>query len=343
MSRRFIVFVAQVCALCRKVLHLKVFFKFPGYIIHQKLTRVHDLLILKNSSLLSLNQFFSLKELLIFNTLIFHYKVLKKNEIKISTLKQKMGIGYAQNKNIKEVLAGLSVKKDTLKYVNKAAEQEQREITYFEALTIEDNTVKFRFSKDILEYIDVKNSSFYTIDFKNLLKIGKVHSITIYELILDFTLKNKKETTLYFNFNFLRKILGLENKYVKNSEFKKKVVEKIIDNLNEVENVNIRLLEKNKQFIVKIVSKNTSKARGEEGEIQKWLSENEDELELYKETLVASNDKIDSKEIEFHSIKKQGRKHYVVFKYQTFLLDVEIIQEDLDAIFKKERNTRQNA
>ena len=72
-------------------------------------------------------------------------------------------------------------------------------------------------------------------------------------------------------------------------------------------------------------------------EITNWFSANPDEVELYKETLLSSNENLDSKLLSFEHVKKTGQLFFAVFKYNSFLLDVEIIKEDLDIILENEK------
>lgn len=301
------------------------------------------MLILKNSSLLSFNQFFTAKELLVFNALLFQYKVSKKEEIEFGDLKSKIGTTYSQNKHLKDTLYELTTKIVQPKYINKVKDIDSKFVSFFDYIKIDKKTIKFKFSSELLNYIDSKDGSFYHFDFKNAMQLKNLHSITIYELILDFTLNNQKSTTLYFNFNFLRKILGLEDKYHKNSEFKAKVINKIIKSFEIFDNIDIQLLEKNKSHILKITNNSSFNYNDDIADITNWLKINPDEVELYKETLLSSNENLDSKLLQLDHVKKDRNAFFAVFKYNSFLLDVEIIQEDLDIIFENTNEKDQDA
>ncbi len=295
------------------------------------------MLILKNSSLLSINQFLSTNELYVFNIFLFYYKALKQNKISIIDLKNKIDMNYPQNSYLKKIINQLSDKKCQLDYINKLKLTKSKQIKLFKDIIVENNIITFKFHKNILEFINNKNNSFYHLNISTILPIKRVSSITFYELLIDFTHKNKNETTLYFNLKFLRRILGFSNKYKKNSEFKTKVINKIFEDLNNKFGIQLFFLQKRNIEMVKCIISSIPDTTTNDI-LTNWFINNNDEIELYKQTLIESNNTLKSTEIIFDSISSINNSPHIIFKYKTFLLEVEILDEDLDII--KQQNKK---
>jgi hypothetical protein len=188
----------------------------------------------------------------------------------------------------------------------------------------------------MLSFINNKETSFYKVNLKELFGFKHLHTLTLFELLLDFQ-RPKQDTTLFFNFNFLRKIFGLENKYLKDSEFEKKVVSRIVQNLNEREEFSLELFRKKNNPILKINVKKTStnyKLNNSKQRIYEWLEKNPIEMELYKQCLCTDNN-IQLNQLKFEEVKQQGKRFFLIFSYKSFLLEVEMEKEDLQTIFKE--------
>lgn len=298
------------------------------------------MILFKNSALVSLNGLLTLREIKILNFLIYNSIVLKKDFIHLKDIKNYLKIKYQQNKQIKEDLLLFSKKIIKIDYLNKTKKHNFDKECLFSSLSVDTkNIVSFEFSEFLKHFLFENNGlPFYKIDISKFQNIKNKHILTFIELIEDYSFKKNNKTSLFFNFTFLRNILGLQNKYKKNSEFKSKVLNPIISELSKKKLVDVKIdiISKNNLEMIKIEVLNTSKKYDKTLiKIEKWLEENPQEIDLYKNCLLSDKIK-DVTQIDYVKIKNENNNYNIVFSYFDFLLDVEMTTEDMENILTKE-------
>ena len=93
----------------------------------------------------------------------------------------------------------------------------------------EEGTIGLRFSKDILPYLTQLKGNFTRYSISDISGINTLYAIRIYELLMQWSHTSEREITI----ESLRNFLDVENKYDLMSNFRRKVIETSIKDIND--------------------------------------------------------------------------------------------------------------
>ena len=92
-----------------------------------------------------------------------------------------------------------------------------------------EGTVELRFNHDIIPYLSELNRCFTSYKLANVVRMSSSYGARIYEILVQWKDLGKKEIPL----EQLRKLLQLENQYLHMSNFKKRVLDPAVKDINK--------------------------------------------------------------------------------------------------------------
>jgi plasmid replication initiation protein len=102
-----------------------------------------------------------------------------------------------------------------------------------------DARVTIYWSDEVLQYISQLKNRFTQYRLKNVKELRSSHSIRLYELLIQYKFTSKKE--LIIDIDKFREALGLTNEYTKFKDFRKRVLEPAVKELNTHSDLTITL------------------------------------------------------------------------------------------------------
>ena len=103
-----------------------------------------------------------------------------------------------------------------------------------------EGVINLRFNHDIIPYLSSLNRCFTCYKLKNVIKMSSTYGARIYELIAQWGEIGEREISL----SWLREALQLENKYIQMCDFKKRVLDPAINDINQNSNFWIKVFQK---------------------------------------------------------------------------------------------------
>ncbi len=104
----------------------------------------------------------------------------------------------------------------------------------------DNNEVKLFFTPTIIELANGKNS-YKKISITELTKLKSKYSITLYEMIQDYYRKNNSKMQIQdLIIEDFRELMGVKDKYKKLSELKRNVISKILIDINDLTDFNLK-------------------------------------------------------------------------------------------------------
>jgi plasmid replication initiation protein len=107
-----------------------------------------------------------------------------------------------------------------------------------------DGIVRLRFNHDILPYLSELNRCFTSYNLKNIVRMSSTYGVRIYELLVQWGEHGERDLSI----SWLREALQLEGKYKEIGDFKRRVLDPAIKDLN-----------KNSDLWVKVTQRKTGK------------------------------------------------------------------------------------
>lgn len=92
-----------------------------------------------------------------------------------------------------------------------------------------DGTVRLRFNHDIIPYLSELNRSFTTYKLKNVVRMSSSYGVRIYELLTQWLAFKEREVSI----TWLKESLQLEKKYPNIFDFKRRVLDPAIEDINK--------------------------------------------------------------------------------------------------------------
>lgn len=92
-----------------------------------------------------------------------------------------------------------------------------------------EGTVELRFNHDILPYLSELNRCFTSYKLKNVIKMSSSYGARIYEILIQWKELRRKE----FSIEHLKQLLQVEKQYLQMCDFKKRVLDPAIKDINK--------------------------------------------------------------------------------------------------------------
>ena len=184
----------------------------------------------------------------------------------------------------------------------------------------DEGSITLYFTDEILPFLSELKGNFTKYKLHYVSKFGSVHSIRIYELLVQWLAKGTREVEV----EKLKKMLGVEGKYTRSSNFIEKVIKTSINDINTHSNLNVNFAvrktgkrvthiqfefaEKTKQLPQQKISKSKNKIDQQKATIQKTSTE---EREILIEEFANSRKRFGNAAVipeEFVSILKQQER-----------------------------------
>jgi plasmid replication initiation protein len=99
-----------------------------------------------------------------------------------------------------------------------------------------EGSVTLYFTKNVLPYLTQLKGNFTKYKLQYVSKFNSTHSIRIYELLVQWLSKGTREVEI----DWLKKTLGVEDKYKRTNNFIERVVKKSIDDINTHSNITVK-------------------------------------------------------------------------------------------------------
>jgi plasmid replication initiation protein len=157
---------------------------------------------------------------------IFMYSDVEKNSA-YAQLKSAAQNLYDKNISGEFVLDSGAIEIQKLRWVQK--------LSYIEG----EGRVELTFSDDVIKHVGRQTRDFTNYQLKHITKIKSPNAIRIYELIKK-DLNRSKTRKSKIDVNFLRHVLMLDGEYPRMTDFKKRVLEPAIDQINKGTDLNLR-------------------------------------------------------------------------------------------------------
>lgn len=97
-----------------------------------------------------------------------------------------------------------------------------------------EGSITLYFTDEVLPMLSALSGSFTKYKLQYVSKFKSVHSIRIYELLVQWLVNGKREIEI----DQLKKMLGVEGKYTRNSNFIEKVIKTSLNDINKFSNLN---------------------------------------------------------------------------------------------------------
>ena len=97
-----------------------------------------------------------------------------------------------------------------------------------------EGSITLYFTDEVLPMLSALSGSFTKYKLQYVSKFKSVHSIRIYELLVQWLVNGKREIEV----DQLKKMLGVDGKYTRNSNFIEKVIKTSLSDINEFSNLN---------------------------------------------------------------------------------------------------------
>jgi len=164
---------------------------------------------------------------------------LQEYEIKVSELEEKMQIGKGQHTRLKQFAKRLMSKPLVIDKDNNDFEV----YNWFSRIRYVNNEAKFlvRFEEGLKPYLLELKERFVTYNLKYILPMASMYSVRIYQLLKEYEKLKKR----YFMIEELQEMLQVPKSYKKKfNDFKKKVLDVAVKEINEHTDINISIEEK---------------------------------------------------------------------------------------------------